>query len=259
MNEASPYRDGTATQGRTTAAMNRWTLRFPDRELERAVLDDYFRTVRIPIRVAYLLGITIWILWGLVVRWFLVDERTFDVVVRYAVLIPLLVAGLAMTYLPGLQRFFQVEIAVLVVLTGAVWIAYTVSLTEMPFDYGYVGVILIMTFSYSLVRMRFLWAVACSAILVALYVRSRSATASILIGSRWPCTTSRPSWLWERLPRTPWSTRVACCSCAKGSWIESARDQTRCSATSCPRRSSTGSRRGARLRRTRASQTRSTR
>jgi adenylate cyclase len=170
MSEVSPHRDGAATQGHTTAPMDRWTLIFPDRELERAFLDDYFRTVRIPIRVAHLLGIAMWILWGLVVRWFLVDERTFDVVVRYAVLIPLLVAGLAVTYLPGWQRFFQVEIAVMVVLTGAVWIAYTGSLTEMPFDYGYVGVILIMTFSYSLVRMRLLWAVACSAILVALYV-----------------------------------------------------------------------------------------
>jgi hypothetical protein len=113
MSDVFPHRDGSATQGRATAPMDRWTLRFPDRELERAFLDDYFRTVRIPIRAAYLLGIAMWILWGLVVRRFLVDERTFDVVVRYAVLIPLLVVGLAMTYLPGWHRFFQVEIAVM--------------------------------------------------------------------------------------------------------------------------------------------------
>jgi class 3 adenylate cyclase len=75
-----------------------------------------------------------------------------------------------MTYLPGWRRLFQLESAALVVLTGAVWIAYAGSLTEMPFDYGYVGVSLIMTFSYSLVRMRFLRVLACSATLVGLYV-----------------------------------------------------------------------------------------
>src|SRR5262245_15926974 len=154
MSEVSPHRDGSATQDRMIAPMDRWTLRFSDHELERAFLDRYFRTVRVPIRVAYLLGIVMWILWGLVVPRFLVDERGFDVVVRYGGLIPLLVAGLAMTYLPGWPRFFQFEAVAMVVLTGAVWIAYTGSLTEMPFDYGYVGVSLIMTFSYSLVRMR---------------------------------------------------------------------------------------------------------
>ena len=94
MSETSPHHAGSPIQGRPTAPMDRWTLKFPDRELEQAFLERYFRTVRIPIRVAYLLGITLWILWGLVVPGFLVDERAFDVVVRYAVLIPLLVVGL---------------------------------------------------------------------------------------------------------------------------------------------------------------------
>ena len=155
---------------RAASSMDRVTLRFRDRALERAFLDHFFQTVRQPIRVAHVLGIVMWVLWGLVVRRFLVEDRSFDVAMRYLVLIPILVVGLGTTYLPSWPRFFQWEMLVVVVSTGAVWIVYTSRLHEMPFDFGYVGLILVMTFSYSLVRMRFLWVVASSAALVALYV-----------------------------------------------------------------------------------------
>lgn len=160
----------TTTRPRGPSPFDRLTLRFPDRTLERAFLDDFFETVRGSIRVAHLLGIAMWVLWGLVVRRFLVQGRAFDLQIRYLVLIPILIVGLASTYLPSWRRFFQVEELIVVVLTGGVWILYTGGLKEMPFDFGYVGLILIMTFSYSLVRMSYLWVVASSASLVAMYV-----------------------------------------------------------------------------------------
>jgi class 3 adenylate cyclase len=156
---------------RTAAAtLDPVTLRFRDAVRERAYRDDYFDTVRISIRVAHVLGIVMWVLWGLVVRRFLVEERGFDLAMRYFVLIPILVVGLASTFLPSWRRFYELEEMAVVVSTGAVWIVYTSALQEMPFDFGYVGLILIMAFSYSLVRMRFPWVVASSTALVVLYV-----------------------------------------------------------------------------------------
>jgi hypothetical protein len=63
---------------------------FDDRSLERAFLDNYFCTVRTSIHVAHAIGIAMWILWGLVVRHFLIDQPTFDVLIRYLVLVPIL-------------------------------------------------------------------------------------------------------------------------------------------------------------------------
>jgi class 3 adenylate cyclase len=169
MSDHHPNSSNPTPPARGVAA-SRWTLRFHGPELERAFLDDYLRVVRTPIRVAHLLGIGMWLFWGLIVRRFLVDELSFDLTVRFFVLIPILLIGLATTFLPGWSRFFQLEVFLAVLCTGIAWIVYSGSLTEIPFDYGYVGLILIMTFSYTLVRLHFVPVVAASAILVALYV-----------------------------------------------------------------------------------------
>ena len=150
--------------------IDRVTLRLPDPPLERAFLDSYFGSVRGSIRTAHTLGIALWVLWGLVVRRFIVVDRAFDLRVRYLLLIPIALVGLALTYLPGWRRFFQVEAAAAILLTGVVWIVATFALEEMPFEYGYVGLILIMTFSYTLLRMRFLWNLASSAALALTYL-----------------------------------------------------------------------------------------
>ncbi len=146
------------------------TLRFSDPDLERAFLADFFQHVRTPIRIAFGLGVVMWVLWGLVVRRFLVDERTLDLVIRYLVMIPLLLIAASLTLLPSWRRWWQIEAVGVIMLTGAGWIVYTDELQEMPFDFGYVGLILIMTFSYSLVRMRFLPGLVASTVLVVMYV-----------------------------------------------------------------------------------------
>ncbi|MGZ8602741.1 MAG: adenylate/guanylate cyclase domain-containing protein, partial [Actinomycetota bacterium] len=151
-------------------AMDRITLRFGDPTLERTFLDDFFEHVRTPIRIAYGLGVVMWVLWGLVVRRFLVDERAFDIAVRYLFMIPLLLVAAALTLLPSWRRWWQVEEIGVVLLTGAAWIVYTDEQQEMPFDFGYVGLILIMTFGYSLVRMRFLPVLFSSTALIVVYV-----------------------------------------------------------------------------------------
>jgi len=191
MIDTSPPDEGSP-QAHPAPAPDRWLLRFRDPALERAYLDDHFRTVRNGIRIAHVLGIAMWVLWGFVIRRFLTEERTFDLVMRYTVLIPILLISLGTTYLPGWRRFFQVQIAAVILIIAGVWVAYTASLTEMPFDFGYVGLILIMTFSYSLVRMRFLWVVGCSAALIVFYLAysvadganpDRLALASYYLGS----------------------------------------------------------------------------
>ena len=99
--------------------IDRMTLRFRDHDLERAFLADFFEHLRTPIRIAFALGVVMWVLWGLVVRRFLVDERDLDLAIRYLGFIPLLLVAAGLTLLPSWRRWWQVEAVGVIVLTGA--------------------------------------------------------------------------------------------------------------------------------------------
>ena len=128
------------------------TLRFRDEDRERACRADFAARNIGQVRVAHVLGIGLWIFWGLAVRDYLGPDRGFDLTVRYVVLIPITVLGLALTFLPSYPRWWRAEVDTLVVVTVLVWIAYATSIESMPVDFGYVGVILIIVFTFALVR-----------------------------------------------------------------------------------------------------------
>jgi class 3 adenylate cyclase len=65
---------------------------------------------------------------------------------------------------------------VAILATGFAWISYVSLIDTMPIDYGYVGVILIMTFGYTLMRLPFLLALAVSGALVVAYLAISLAT-----------------------------------------------------------------------------------
>jgi class 3 adenylate cyclase len=142
------------------------TLRFRDRDLDVAYLDHFFRRNLTNIRLAHLLGIAMWVLWGVVVSRFLVEDRPLDLAVRYGVLLPLTAAGYASTFSRHYRRFFEWEEVAVIALSAVTWVLYTAALEEMPFDFGYVGLILMMTFAYTLIRMRFLFVALTSSLMV---------------------------------------------------------------------------------------------
>ncbi len=175
-------------------AMSRVTLRFADPTLEGAFQTHFFRHTLLNVRVAHLLGILMWMLWGVLVSRFLTDDRNVDLLLRYTVLIPLLLIGLGLSFTRVYPRIWQVVNATVIVVSAVVWIAYTDAIDGMPFDFGYVGLILIMAFSYTLLRMRFAYVAASSTIMVVVYVSTtvagdhpslRLALAAYYLGSFW--------------------------------------------------------------------------
>ena len=153
-------------------SLDRLRLRFGDPALESAFREDRFRHNVGNIRFAFLAGIALWISWGLLLRphmLALADQR-LDLIMRFGVFIPLLLVGIGLTFTPLFRRIWQGLSVVIAGATILLWVYYVSEIRTLPPEYGYVGVILITAFTYTLLRLRFLFVVLITVIGIAAYL-----------------------------------------------------------------------------------------
>ncbi len=135
----------------------RLRLRFRDPALESEFRVDQFRHQLGNVRFAFLAGIALWISWGLLLRPYILalSELRLDRIMRWGVFIPMLVIGLALTFTPFFGRIWEWVAVAIATVTIVSWVYYTSEILTLPAEYGYVGVILITAFTYTLLRLRF--------------------------------------------------------------------------------------------------------
>ena len=152
--------------------LERLRLRFRDRALESAYRADRFRHDLGNIRFAFLAGIALWVTWGVLLRprMLALSDQRLDLLMRFGVFIPMLVVGFGLTF----TRFFgRVWEWVSVAIAGATllfWVFYVSRISTLPLEYGYVGVILITAFTYTLLQLRFVLVVLVTAIGIGAYL-----------------------------------------------------------------------------------------
>jgi class 3 adenylate cyclase len=166
--ERAPAGDDVLARDRVR--LDRLTLRFADDRLEGAFRDHFFRSVIGSVRAAFLLGIATWVVWGFFIRQFELEQPDLDVAVRIGVFIPALVVGLVLTFAPFARRIWETEAVLVLLFSGLAWALYSVVIGGVPFDFGYVGTILIMAFGFTLVRLRFLPMLVTGVGLIGLYL-----------------------------------------------------------------------------------------
>jgi class 3 adenylate cyclase len=151
---------------------DRLRLRFRDPTLEAAFRADRFRLNLANIRFAFLAGIALWISWGLLLRPYMLAlaDLRLDLIIRLAFFIPILIVGLALTYTPFFGRIWEWVSVAIAAATILIWVYYVSNVLTLPAEYGYVGVILITAFSYTLLRLRFLLVVLITVIGIAAYL-----------------------------------------------------------------------------------------
>jgi class 3 adenylate cyclase len=164
----------TRAEGRSLGPLrfDRLRLRFRDPALEAAFRDDRFRHNVGNIRFAFLAGIALWLSWGLLLRpqmRALADQR-LDLIMRFGVFIPLLLLGFGLTFTSFFRRIWQSLSVVIAGATILLWVYYISHILTLPAEYGYVGVILITAFTYTLLRLRFVLVVLITVIGVAAYL-----------------------------------------------------------------------------------------
>jgi class 3 adenylate cyclase len=163
----------TPTNDRSVRArLARLRLRFDDPALESAFRADQHQLNVVNIRFAFLAGIALWIAWGLLLRphMLALEDQRVDALIRFGVFIPLLIAGFLLTFTSMFSRFWEAISVAIAVLTIVVWVYYASNVLTLPAEYGYVGVILITAFAYTLLRLRFVLVVLITLVGIAAYL-----------------------------------------------------------------------------------------
>jgi adenylate cyclase len=147
-------------------------LRFRDPSLEKAYRADRFRHVLGNIRFAFLAGIALWVTWGLLLRphMLALSDQRLDLLMRFGVFIPMLIVGLGLTYTQFFGRVWEWVSVAIAAATLLLWVFYVSRIATVPAEYGYVGVILITAFTYTLLQLRFVLVVLITMIGIAAYL-----------------------------------------------------------------------------------------
>ena len=152
--------------------LRRLRLRFGDASLEKAFRADQFRHNLGNIRFAFLAGIGLWVSWGFLLRPHIqvLSELRLDALMRFGVFIPLLVLGLALTFTRLFARAWEWISVAIATATLLLWVFYVSQILTLPAEYGYVGVILITAFTYTLLRLRFVFVALITVVGIAAYL-----------------------------------------------------------------------------------------
>ena len=151
---AALHTTGDGRQGVPDLSLVR--LKFRDEDFERRFQANFASHNMTNLRVGHLLAIVMWVLWGAVVNGYLDHpDRSIDLFVRYGLLIPLTAFSLALTFWSRYPRYWRWPMMSVLLVTGLTWITYVSELRSMPAAYGYVGLILIQTFAFSILRLPF--------------------------------------------------------------------------------------------------------
>jgi class 3 adenylate cyclase len=162
----------TADEPSVRRRLARLRLRFSDPALESAFRADQFQLNIGNIRFAFVAGIALWIGWGLLLRPHILalQDQQVDAVIRWGVFIPILIVGFALTFTEIFSRIWEWVSVAIAVVTIVVWVYYASNVLTLPAEYGYIGVILITAFSYTLLRLRFVLVVLITLVGIAAYV-----------------------------------------------------------------------------------------
>ncbi len=167
-------RTDTPTQAgrRLPLSLERLRLRFRDPALEASFRENRFRHNVANIRFAFFAGIVVWVAWGFLLRPHIlaVADRRLDTIMRFGVFIPMLLVAFVLTFTPLFRRIWQGMSAFVATATILVWVYYVSHILTLPAEYGYVGVILITSFTYTLLRLRFLLVVLITVVGIAAYL-----------------------------------------------------------------------------------------
>jgi hypothetical protein len=147
------------------ARMHPLTLRF-DGDREGEFTAEYFERTLVQVRLAFLLALALYTVFGVLDTWTAPAERNRLWFIRYAVIAPILIGAIVFTYKPLFLRFRD-ETTSMVTLFAALGIVVMTAVIPPPGSYlYYAGLLLAIMFAFTLVRLTVPYATAVSAITV---------------------------------------------------------------------------------------------
>jgi class 3 adenylate cyclase len=112
------------------------------------------------------------VVWGVVLYPHLLAlaDKRVDLIMRYGVFVPVLLVGFAFSFTRWFERIWEWVAVGVVLVTIVAWVYYIEQVLTMPAEYGYVGLILITAFTYTLLRLRYVLVGLITLVGIALYL-----------------------------------------------------------------------------------------
>jgi class 3 adenylate cyclase len=142
-------------------------LRFPDARLEAEFSRAYRERFLFQFRLAALLGAATYSAFGFLDT-LAVDDTLPSQAVRFGMVVPIMVAYLALTFWRPFRPFVEVAGATVGLIAGLGTVLIMV-VSDLPTDYGHAGIMVVMVFVLAFARFRFLYAIAASALTLVAY------------------------------------------------------------------------------------------
>ncbi len=137
--------------------LNWCTLSFPS-DLEMDYLENYFRKSLNHFRLAILFAIFFYSFFGILDAWLVPEAKEHLWFIRYGIFLPIVGSVFLFSFHRGFKQFSQPFIALSLVVAGLGVIAMTV-IAPYPSNYSYyAGLILVLIYGYTFLKLRFKWA-----------------------------------------------------------------------------------------------------
>jgi len=148
--------------------LNILTLSFPKR-IENEYLEDYSRKSLNHVRIAMVLAIIFFGVFGVLDSWLVPDVKKQLWFIRYAIYCPSVFAIYLFSFTKHFKKYMQLCIALAVLLAGLSIIAM-ILIAPYPGNYSYyAGLILVFIFGYTFFKLQFVWATVVGWMIVLLY------------------------------------------------------------------------------------------
>jgi len=149
--------------------MHPLTLRFAGK-LEDEFAEEYFTRTLTQVRGALLLALSLYTIFGVLDTWIAPDQRRALWLIRYALIAPLLLCTIAFTYNSAFRRYWEPVVST-VCLTMALGIVAMTAIIPAPGNYlYYAGLLLVIVYTFTLVRLSLLFSMSVSAVTIASYL-----------------------------------------------------------------------------------------
>jgi adenylate cyclase len=131
------------------------SLRFVEPSVETAFQAAYFRESLPYIRLAHVMGIVLWAVFGFLADIEIAGDLGTDLLIRYAVAVPVLAISLGVTYSRPFPRIWRQWMSFILLVNAGVWSTHRVLVPAAPADWAYAGLMVVLAFCYILSRLPF--------------------------------------------------------------------------------------------------------
>ncbi len=166
MGSTLAIKDRASAEEQISYYLERTHLRFP-KELEKAFREDYFdKSVNI-VRVSLVMGILLYGVFGFLDVFIAPASKTQIWFIRYAIVCPLLAITLGVSWLPLFRKIIMINLSLVALVAGlGISIMIAISTDTNATRFYYAGLILVLMWSYTFNKLRFVYATVSSWLIV---------------------------------------------------------------------------------------------